>query len=514
MFDVDLGWLDAVNSAFEKMWKEIYKVGAGLYKFTKGLAGFTDEAEKLPTPIDAAKEALEAFDAELKKVRTTLSKDFLKNEQAGRYATEWENAQKRVKVAADAIPILEKGLLQAESFVGPLQIAAAADLERLRLELGATQLEFKAAEAAVVAMKKTWEDSFQAISKSISDGLKLEDLNNELADFNLSELDQAIASESRRIEKTFADLTESLAEMINDPDIPDELKGGWKTALAKIPTDLEAAKAEIKRLMTDLFAQKEAKEAADELQKALDETFKETKDKLADSAKNLEDFQAAAANADTPQVLESLRQRMEELARTAGLLGQDLLDARAAWEAAFAELDAEAGIKKSLEDLAKGFTPFQMAMDAANAAWGNMGSAIDDFVETGKFAFGDLAKSIIKDIMKMILKMVVFNALKAAGTAFGIPGFAEGGNVKAGGPIMVGEKGPELFVPPSSGRIIPNNQLGKGGSGAAVSSAPITNNYITNNIQALDSRSVAQVFADNRKSLLGTVRMAENEMPY
>ena len=155
-----------------------------------------------------------------------------------------------------------------------------------------------------------------------------------------------------------------------------------------------------------------------------------------------------------------------------------------------------------------------MAVDATKAAWGQMESAIDDFVETGKFSFSDLARSIIQDLQKMILKMIIFNALKAAGTAFGIPGFAEGGNVKGGGPIMVGEKGPELFVPPSSGRIIPNNQLGQGSGGTAVASAPTTNNYITNNIQALDSRSVAQVFAENRKTLLGTVRMAENEMPY
>jgi hypothetical protein len=44
--------------------------------------------------------------------------------------------------------------------------------------------------------------------------------------------------------------------------------------------------------------------------------------------------------------------------------------------------------------------------------------------------------------------------------------------------------------------------------------APITNNYITNNISAVDARSVAQLFAENRKTLLGTVRMAEKELPY
>jgi len=39
---------------------------------------------------------------------------------------------------------------------------------------------------------------------------------------------------------------------------------------------------------------------------------------------------------------------------------------------------------------------------------------------------------------------------------------AAGGPVTAGTPYMVGEKGPELFVPGRSGTIVPNNQLGGG----------------------------------------------------
>jgi hypothetical protein len=38
--------------------------------------------------------------------------------------------------------------------------------------------------------------------------------------------------------------------------------------------------------------------------------------------------------------------------------------------------------------------------------------------------------------------------------------FAGGGDVVANRPAMIGEKGPEIFVPGSAGRIIPNNQLG------------------------------------------------------
>jgi hypothetical protein len=84
---------------------------------------------------------------------------------------------------------------------------------------------------------------------------------------------------------------------------------------------------------------------------------------------------------------------------------------------------------------------------------------------------------------------------------------AKGGTVNNSQPYMVGEQGPELFVPNSAGNIVPNDQLGG-------SSGPVTNNYITNNIQALDSKSVAQVFAENRESLLGTVEYARKETAY
>jgi hypothetical protein len=51
----------------------------------------------------------------------------------------------------------------------------------------------------------------------------------------------------------------------------------------------------------------------------------------------------------------------------------------------------------------------------------------------------------------------------------GLPGakkffghFADGGRPPKGRPSIVGERGPELFVPDSSGTIIPNHELGSG----------------------------------------------------
>jgi hypothetical protein len=46
-----------------------------------------------------------------------------------------------------------------------------------------------------------------------------------------------------------------------------------------------------------------------------------------------------------------------------------------------------------------------------------------------------------------------------------IPKLAAGGSVQPNRPYIVGEVGPELFVPSSSGRVVPNNKLGGSGGG-------------------------------------------------
>ncbi|MEO0030790.1 MAG: hypothetical protein RIS94_548 [Pseudomonadota bacterium] len=48
------------------------------------------------------------------------------------------------------------------------------------------------------------------------------------------------------------------------------------------------------------------------------------------------------------------------------------------------------------------------------------------------------------------------------GSLFGLPGRATGGPVSPGAPYVVGERGPELFVPTSAGRV----ETGRGGDAA------------------------------------------------
>ena len=75
--------------------------------------------------------------------------------------------------------------------------------------------------------------------------------------------------------------------------------------------------------------------------------------------------------------------------------------------------------------------------------------------------------------------------------------FAEGGAVKGGMPITVGERGREMFIPSSNGTIVPNQDLGGG-----------TN--ITFNIQANDVRGIKELLIDNRATIINLVNQGAN----
>jgi lambda family phage tail tape measure protein len=175
--------------------------------------------------------------------------------------------------------------------------------------------------------------------------------------------------------------------------------------------------------------------------------------------------------------------------------------------------DVGAALGKRFEELERSVDPAVTAVEGLNSLFSNMGSALDNFVDTGKLKFGDFAKSVIADLAKIALKAAVTKLFTLLGKSI-LGGRAAGGPVMANKPYVVGEQGPELFVPNSAGSIATNASMNKNVGADSGMGATVTNNYITNNISAIDSRSVAQMFVENRKSLLGASMMARKEMPY
>jgi hypothetical protein len=143
----------------------------------------------------------------------------------------------------------------------------------------------------------------------------------------------------------------------------------------------------------------------------------------------------------------------------------------AATEAAFAGMDAN-GPATMLERL-------PTLAEQANAAMKNV--AMDGIrslaegltaVVMGTAKLGDMFRQVAQQIIAELIRIQIQKMLmQVAGSLFGmpsagagIPGLATGGPVMSGRPYIVGERGPELFMPRGSGEIIPNHALGGGKS--------------------------------------------------
>ena len=98
-----------------------------------------------------------------------------------------------------------------------------------------------------------------------------------------------------------------------------------------------------------------------------------------------------------------------------------------------------------------------------------MEDALVEFVSGGKLSFRDLANSIIKDMIRIQIQQSITGPLssfigglfKGPTNTSAIAGAkAMGGPVRGNSSYLVGERGPEIFTPRTSGNITPNNKLG------------------------------------------------------
>ena len=98
----------------------------------------------------------------------------------------------------------------------------------------------------------------------------------------------------------------------------------------------------------------------------------------------------------------------------------------------------------------------------------------------------------------------------AAGADYwgGLAGAADGGMIT--GPTLIGENGPEIFIPQRSGTVIPNQQLSSqmGGQAQTVINGP----YIAN-MSAIDTQSAMQFISKNKMTIYSANQSAARSIP-
>jgi lambda family phage tail tape measure protein len=162
--------------------------------------------------------------------------------------------------------------------------------------------------------------------------------------------------------------------------------------------------------------------------------------------------------------------------------------------------------------------------------------AFVNFAKTGKLSFQSLIDQMIADVIRFQVRAAMTGQIAGAGGFGGIFGaigsfFGIGGGAKSAGvldagtgggilptgtmfaagggsmvkdrPRMVGEVGPELFIPSSNGTLVPNNQLDMGGGSTNV----------TYNINAVDASSFRSMVARDPQFIYNITEVGRKSTP-
>lgn len=242
---------------------------------------------------------------------------------------------------------------------------------------------------------------------------------------------------TRTAQKELASITSEIADTRANKELPDAAK------LAKI-ADLELkAKGVARQLAFDLAtAEKEkAKNAADAMQKLMDEQA----------------LMQARLNGNEAEVL--LNQQIRDLkAQYPGLNEADVRTTLEKTNALKQQVEAATQLKQLYADI---------GMSIKSGVVGAIQSAIDGTKSLEQVA-SDLLTNITNKLLDLAVNLALFGVMSGTGTGGGLLGplfkRAGGGSVTAGQPYLVGENGPELFMPGKSGGIAPAGSFGGAGN--------------------------------------------------
>lgn len=139
-----------------------------------------------------------------------------------------------------------------------------------------------------------------------------------------------------------------------------------------------------------------------------------------------------------------------------------------------------------------------------------MEDAVVEFSRTGQFEFKNFLNIILEELLRSQVRQLIGQVLGGVGgrgtgggfkSLTSLLGFANGGIIPTNGPVIVGERGPELLVGASGNRVIPNNALSSGGS-------------VTYNISAVDARSFKELVASDPSFIYAVTEQGRKTVPY
>lgn len=145
-----------------------------------------------------------------------------------------------------------------------------------------------------------------------------------------------------------------------------------------------------------------------------------------------------------------------------------------------------------------------------NKTMSGMEDLIVGFAKTGKLEWKNFVASMAEELLRSNIKQLLastFAGASSGGSSFlgsvgSLLGFADGGTVPTNGPVLVGERGPELLSGIAGRTVIPNNQINNMGG-----------TQVTYNINAVDTNSFKSLLASDPSFLYALTMQGAKGVP-
>tara|TARA_Y100000361_G_scaffold72851_1_gene64562 strand:+ start:176 stop:2275 length:2100 start_codon:yes stop_codon:yes gene_type:complete len=247
----------------------------------------------------------------------------------------------------------------------------------------------------------------------------------------------------------------------------------------------------IEKLFVENDGQKILEEAGEEIRKivnritevqdeAKESLFKKDLKDLKDVNKSLKDREALLKlGTEEEREALALKQKMEDFKTK--FAGMDLTELETL-------IKDNQQLEKKIENLEKA----EEAAKALDKQFEQIGKSIEDSIVSnladaveGTKTLAEAAVNVLNKLKRKLIEVAIQRAISGLNIGGSIGDFlkdvfkAEGGPVNRGRSYIVGERGPEMFVPNTSGTIVPNNSLAMGGGGVT--------NVITVNVDSSSS---------------------------
>jgi phage-related minor tail protein len=392
-------------------------------------------------------------------------------------ATKMQNDVATAQIASDK-KVAEQQKITDLAKYGPMLISKQADLEKQRIETA-----FKLAEVGAGEIQKLELESAK----------KIVDAYQEMRQKNQQEDGRATAQNLEIYKSKVVAAETELAEKIK--------KVKAKYAIAQ-------------------FNEEEARTQADTLVRATEDARIRAMRKAEQDRTIDMDFQRQSLELKYQMIYAT--EREQKLAQISLEYARKRRDVEGQDSFAIKELERQEAMAKMFVVMEESAKRTQVVFDSV---FGNLTSAIDNFVKTGKLSMKDLARSIIQDLIAIQMRAATLTFLRGMFSSFGgtgstynasggiaehvfnpsaYTGKAAGGAVTNNTPYVVGERGPEVFVPSGSGTIIPNGQLGGMGG---------TTNVTNYNINAIDTKSFEDRIFGSSNAIWAANQYANKQLP-